>query len=93
VYHLTRKAAEDVRHIYRDGKRLFGRLQADEYHSHLQKIFEMLGDKPTLARLRGEITPPVRVHPTGAHLVIYVQQESGGILIVRVRHYRENWQS
>jgi hypothetical protein len=43
--------------------------------------------------LRNEIAPPVGIHPSGSHLVVYIEQDSESILIVRVRHFRENWQS
>jgi toxin ParE1/3/4 len=91
-YRLTRKAADDVRYIYREGKRLFGEQQADAYHSHLHGVFALLAENPKLARLRQGIEPPVRIHPTGSHLVVYVDRGDAEILIVRVRHFRENWQ-
>jgi toxin ParE1/3/4 len=91
LYRLTKRAAEDLRHIYREGKRLFGKEQADLYHQHLHNVFDMLGENPKLARIRTEISPPVRIHPSGPHLIIYVERNGGGILIIRVRHYRENW--
>ncbi|WP_341871205.1 type II toxin-antitoxin system RelE/ParE family toxin [Stappia indica] len=44
-----------------------------------------------MARERGEISPPVRIHPFKAHLVVYVMEEDGGILVVRIRHGHEDW--
>ncbi|MGO4436813.1 type II toxin-antitoxin system RelE/ParE family toxin [Rhizobium sp. RAF56] len=92
VYRLTRQAAEDVRSIYREGRRIFGKEQADRYHAYLQSVFELLSDNPKLARERGEIEPPVRMHPCGSHLIVYNQHDEGGVLIIRIRHHRENWQ-
>lgn len=92
IYRLTREAAQDVRHIYQESKRRFGRQQADAYHGHLKRVFELLARNPELARLREEIDPPVRIHPTGSHLVVYIDQGEPDILIVRLRHFRENWQ-
>jgi toxin ParE1/3/4 len=91
AYRLTRAAAEDIRHVYREGKRLFGVRQADLYHLFLESIFEMLAQNPESARERTEISPPVRVHPCGAHLVVYLKTEDGNVLVLRVRHARENW--
>ena len=91
MYRLTREAAEDIRRIYREGHRTFGREQADRYHGYLAHVFEILGENPNLARRRDEIVPPVRVHPCGSHLVIYTEHERGGILVIRVRNHRENW--
>jgi len=91
VHRLTRQAAEDIRAIYRQGLRIFGRQQADRYHAQLQNVFQLLGDNPQLARERREIEPPVRIHPCGSHLVVYKEHEDGGVLIIRIRHHRENW--
>jgi toxin ParE1/3/4 len=33
----------------------------------------------------------VRVHPCGSHIIIYTVNKAGGVLIVRVRHGREDW--
>jgi toxin ParE1/3/4 len=91
AYRLTRAAAEDIRHVYREGKRLFGVRQADLYHLFLESIFEMLAQNPEAAGERTEISPPVRIHPSGAHLVVYLKTEDGNVLVLRVRHARENW--
>ncbi|MFN3364093.1 MAG: type II toxin-antitoxin system RelE/ParE family toxin [Allorhizobium sp.] len=45
-----------------------------------------------MARQRTELSPPVRVQRYRAHLVIYLTEDGGGVLIVRVRHGREDWQ-
>ena len=92
-YRLSKRAAEDLRHIHRAGARQFGKAQADRYHRSLERLFELLGDNPKIARERREITPPVRVHPFEAHMVIYMERQDGSVLIVRVRHHRENWTS
>lgn len=44
-----------------------------------------------MSRERGEISLPVRIHPFKAHLVVYVMEEDGGILVVRIRHGHEDW--
>lgn len=90
-YRLTRRAAADIRHIYSEGLRLFGAAQAARYHARLTRTFEMLADNPELARERAELSPPVRIHPCGAHIVVYRIEEDGGVLIIRVRHGREDW--
>ena len=44
-----------------------------------------------MARQRRELSPPMRIHPFKAHLLIYRIEEDGDILIVRVRHGHEDW--
>ena len=91
-YRLTRRAAEDVRKIYRHGVETFGEMQAEAYHTHLEHVFALIAETPRMAREHMEITPPVRVHPTGPHLVIYSIKPSGDVLIIAVPNAREDWQ-
>ncbi|MBJ3778749.1 type II toxin-antitoxin system RelE/ParE family toxin [Acuticoccus mangrovi] len=89
-YRLTEAAERDIVAIYLEGAGMFGLEQAETYHARLTHAFETLAAYPDMARLRYEIVPPVRIHPCGAHIVIYVVDERG-VLIVRVRHRREDW--
>jgi toxin ParE1/3/4 len=91
-YSLSRKAEEDILGIYFDGIQHFGLMQADRYHRQLEEVFEFLAENPRVARERTEITPPVRIHPFRAHLVVYLVDESEQVFIVRVRHGHEDWQ-
>lgn len=90
-YKLTHKAADDILHIYRQGIETFGPDQAARYHKRLSKTLEVLGRNPEIARQREELSPPARVHPCGAHIIIYIAEQGGGIIVLRVRHSREDW--
>ncbi|MCB1516931.1 MAG: type II toxin-antitoxin system RelE/ParE family toxin [Hyphomicrobiaceae bacterium] len=92
-YRLTGQAEEDILRIFVEGARLFGIDQAERYHLELTRLFELIAANPKLARERMEISPPVRMHPHKAHLIIYVTDEVGKVLIVRVRHAHEDWES
>lgn len=92
-YRLTRVAEDDIIRIYLDGARLFGPEQAERYHHELESVFDLIGHNPKLARQRHEITPPVRIHPHRSHLIVYLDDEHGGVLILRVRHSHEDWES
>ncbi len=92
AYRLSNSAVEDLLAIWEAGFRLFGLAQAEQYHADLAAIFRFLSENPRAARLRTEISPPVRVHPFKAHLVVYDVSDDG-ILILRVRHGREDWVS
>ncbi len=56
-----------------------------------RETFELLVQFPGLARERVELTPPVRIHPCGVHVIVYLVMETGDVLIVRIRHGREDW--
>ncbi len=91
TFRLTRRAATDVVDIYVRGVVEFGARQAEAYHGELEVLFEFLAANPLAARERAEFRPPVRIHPFGAHVVVYVI-ESDDILIVRVLHGRSDWE-
>lgn len=91
-YRLSRMAEEDLIQIFLEGADSFGVDQARRYHHKLFEIFTFLADNPRAARLRPEITPPVRVHPVGSHIVLYDVLENDEVFILRIRHGREDWQ-
>ena len=93
AYKLTRKAEDDIVEVYLEGYALFGEAQAEAYHEALGQVFEFLSDNPRAARERTEITPPVRCHPHSTHIIIYLVQDNDDVLILRVRHAREDWDS
>lgn len=88
---LTRAAADDLTAISLKGIGQFGLQQAEAYHEGPSAIFAFLADYPHAARLREEISPPARVHPYKAHLVIYDVGDEGEVIILRVRHGQEDW--
>ncbi|MDO1584652.1 type II toxin-antitoxin system RelE/ParE family toxin [Rhizobium oryzicola] len=90
-YRLTVAAEEDIIAIATNGFALFGESKARQYHQHLLRMFELISLNPRMARERDEITPPVRVHPFQAHLIIYRIEENNDILVIRVRHAHEDW--
>jgi len=90
-YKLTGKAEDDVVSIYLEGLKTFGEAQAERYHLELEGVFEAIGHSPYLARERRELSPPMRVHPHGSHIIIYLVDAAKNVLIVRVRHAREDW--
>ena len=93
-WQLTRAAEEDLIDIWLHGAARWGAAQADRYADALEGIFELLAAFPEMARERAELTPPLRVHPHGEHLILYLarpEDEGGGVLVVRVRHHSEDW--
>lgn len=89
-YKLSRSAENDIAAIADYTVEAFGIEQAIAYRDGLIETFEFLAEFPRAARERLEITPPVRAHPYKSHLVIYVI-EGDDVLILRVRHSREDW--
>ena len=91
AYRTTRKAEQDIIGIYLWGCRQFGQKQAERYHAGLTQTLNLLGDNPRLARERAEFDPPVRMYPYQSHMIVYLLDDSGA-LIVRVLHGRQDWE-
>ena len=91
IYQLSKEAEQDVFDIFIYSAEEFGIQQAESYHDKLAACFEFVAESPAAAPLREEIAPPVRIHPVGAHIVIYTEEPTGEIPIIRVRHQHENW--
>lgn len=89
-YRLSQQAQAELRQVYLDSVSAFGMNQADRYSAGLKAIFEFLADNPRAARERLDVEPPVRIHPYRAHVVIYTVDDLG-VLILRIRHGREDW--
>ena len=93
TWRLSEAAEEDLIGIWLTGADRYGPAQADRYQDGLEATFELLGQFPELARERAELTPPLRVHPFGSHMILYLVRSDGSVFVVRVRHQREDWVS
>lgn len=67
------------------------RLQARRYHDDLFAVLDHIAANPRMTRERKEISPPARIHPFKAHLIVYRIEENGAIFVIRIRHGREDW--
>lgn len=87
---VLRPAAEaDLSAIWLQGAEIWGIDQAERYSDGLFAVFDLLAEFPEMARERGEFTLPLRIHPSGSHLVIY-RQEGQGVEIIRILHAHQN---
>ncbi|MBU1374573.1 MAG: type II toxin-antitoxin system RelE/ParE family toxin [Alphaproteobacteria bacterium] len=90
AFRLSLAARQDIVDIYLHSENAFGEAQADRYLADLESTFAFLADHPFAARQRVELTPPVRIHPYRAHVIVY-RLDGDDILILRLRHGREDW--
>ena len=91
-YRTTSRADQDIIDIYVHGAEHFGIDQSERYLSALFDTFELIARNPRMARERRELKPPMRFHPFQAHMIVYTVG-SDHVLIVRVLHGRQDWQS
>ena len=86
LYSLTRRAAADLKDIYRYTRRRWGQAQAEQYAHQLQQCLTMLATRPHAGRQRAELQPPgLHSFVQGSHVIFY-QPQPYGVLIVRVLH-------
>lgn len=86
---VSKAANTDIRGIARYTQNTWGRDQRRRYLDGLNEKFEMLAAMPEMAAERRDFQPPVRIHHYEKHLIIYVINDSG-ILIVRVLHQSQD---
>ena len=87
VYRLSPKAAADLDGIYEYTILNFGLEQARDYLTGLHRHFQLLADHPRHGRSVKRLAPGLRRTEYQSHIVFY-QQQSYGVLIVRVLHER-----
>jgi toxin ParE1/3/4 len=90
-YLLTNAASNDIAAIFMQSLAQFGQAQADKYYAGLDAAFEFLAEFPRATRLREEIDPPVRAFRYRSHVVVYDLGEANTVIVLRVRHCREDW--
>ena len=89
---FSRAAENDLLEIFLYSIEHHGLEQAERYKNQLEKAFQIISENPTIAQLRDEITPPVRIYPAQKHIIIYsILEDSHTVNILRIRHQRENW--
>ncbi|AMY67440.1 type II toxin-antitoxin system RelE/ParE family toxin [Frigidibacter mobilis] len=86
---LTPRARQDLEAIWTHGAAEWGAARADAYLIALSHLFDLIVEFPEMSPLRPEFTPPVRLHPHGAHLVVHLEDDLG-VLIVRVIGNRQD---
>ena len=89
-YRLAPAAATDLEDIWRYTARNWSVEQADRYTDALEAAFDTLLAMPEIARERREFDPPVRVHPSAQHVIVY-RIEADHLVILRVLGGRQNW--
>lgn len=90
AFELSRRAVEDLYHIYRTGVEGFGVDQAERYQDGLEETFAFLAEFPRAARIRAELRQETRAYPYRSHLIFY-RLDGEGIFIQRIRHAKEDW--
>ena len=92
AFRLTPAAQNDLEDIWLYTAQQWSLQQADRYTDILEDTFERLLFMPEMARERPEFDPPVRIHPSAEHLIIYRVEEEY-LVILRVLGAGQDWQA
>ncbi len=87
---VSRAAETDLRDIARFTQERWGHAQRRKYLAGLNRSFARLAEMPHLAPERRDIDPPVRIFRFESHLIVYLEDEKG-VLILRIRHHSKDW--
>ena len=66
-----------------------GEAQAERYKASIDESLRFIEANPLAVRERNEIAPPVRIHRSGVHMIIFTV-ENDDALVLRVRHGSED---
>jgi len=83
VYRLSSESEIDISKIYEYGIGKFGLNQAQEYLIGLHDLFKTLAGNSNIGRDASEFYPSLRRFVYKAHMIFYLQSESG-VFIVRI---------
>jgi toxin ParE1/3/4 len=86
---FSAESRRDLRAIARFGAKKFGEIQSKAYAELLAQSLRILQSSPHLAVVKPGYHRPIRVHPVGAHLIVYELRETE-ICVVRVLHGHQN---
>ena len=91
-YRLTPAAQNDLEDIWLYTLEQWSVQQADRYTDILEDTLDRLLFMPEMARERPEFDPPVRIHPSAEHLIVYLI-EGNQLVVLRILGAGQDWQA
>lgn len=89
VFHLTRRAALDLRNIYARSCREWGENIADRYMAELYAAMGRAAADPDVGRLRQHRSMPFLMVPAQKHFVIYDRLPEGIAILTLLHQVRD----
>ena len=85
-YDFTQRALADLGNIARYTRRTWGQNQARLYREELELGVQKLALSTGIGRERADVGSSVRSFSIARHVVFYVENDDGGITVLRVLH-------
>lgn len=89
---LSEEADRDLAALVAGGLERFGLVASDRYVDRLREAFTLIDTFPRIARVREEIDGLTRGFPVGVHVILYQVDNADDVMVLRIRHAREDWQ-
>lgn len=91
-YVLSKRAKNDLSNIWRYTVETWSRVQADKYVGGLLSMFSKIADAPEkYGQSYDHVRLGYRKCQCGKHLVFYIQQPDGTVLISRILHEKMDY--
>ena len=88
-FHLTRRAARDLRAIHRHSFEDWGEKTKRAYMANLYTAMAAVAEKPETGLLRRHRSAPFRMVPAGRHFIVYDVVDIG-VVILTILHQRRD---
>lgn len=89
VFHLTRRAALDLRNIYNHSVREWGEATADSYMADLYSVMNKAATNPDSGLSRQHRAAPFMMLPARKHFVIYDRIPQGVLILTLLHQVRD----
>jgi len=86
IFHLTKKAKEDLRSIALYTQNRWGREQRNLYIKQFDESFILLSNAPQLGKACDDIKAKYRKFPQGSHIIFYKEADVSEMLVIRILH-------
>ena len=70
-FHLTRRAARDLRDVHTRSVARWGKARADQYLAELYAVCGRIAGDPAMGRLRARRSAPFLMVAAGRHFIVY----------------------
>ena len=86
-YDITKEATEDLYRIWEYTVNTWSEQQADTYYALLESGMNEAAEAPErIGKPYDDIYPGLRAYHVRRHMLFYILQENGRVLIVRILH-------
>lgn len=86
---ITRNARRELGDILLHSGRAWGRKQRSSYKSLIRRTLTTLASSPDIGQRRDDLSPGLRSHPLGSH-VVYYWVVDGSLVVSHILHYRQD---